>query len=44
LVYAEIYALKGFTLSESLCMYHYHLQCILGAHMQVWVSTKGGMR
>lgn len=44
LVYAEIYALKGFTLSESLCMYHYHLQCTLGAHMQVWVSTKGGMR
>ena len=42
MVYAEIYALKGFSLSETLCMYHYHLQRALGAHVQVWVSTKGG--
>ena len=42
MVYAEIYALKGFSLSETLSMYHYHLQRALGAHVQVWVSTKGG--
>ena len=42
MVYAEIYALTGFSLSETLSMYHYHLQRALGAHMQVWVSTKGG--
>ena len=44
MVYAEIYAMKDFALSESLCMYHYHLQRSLGAHVQVWVATKGGMR
>ena len=44
MVYAEIYALKGFSLSETLSMYHYHLQRALGAHVQVWVSTKGGLR
>ena len=42
MVYAEIYALKGFSISETLSMYHYHLQRALGAHVQVWVSTKGG--
>lgn len=42
MVYAEIYALTGFSLSETLSMYHYHLQRALGAHVQVWVSTKGG--
>ena len=44
MVYAEIYALKGFSLSETLSMYHYHLQRALGTHVQVWVSTKGGLR
>ena len=41
---AQIYGLELFNASESMAFYHYHLQRALGAHVQVWVSTKGGQR
>ena len=42
MLYAELYALETFSTSESIGMYHYHLQRALGPAAQVWLATKGG--
>lgn len=41
-VCAQLYALRGFSPSECISMYHYYLQHSLGSKAQVWLSTKGG--
>ena len=42
MLYAELYALETFSTSESIGMYHYHLQRALGPAAQVWLASKGG--
>ena len=42
MLYAELYALESFSTSESIGMYHYHLQRALGPAAQVWLASKGG--
>ena len=42
MLYAELYALETFSTSESIGMYHYHLQRALGPAAQIWLASKGG--
>ena len=39
---AYLNTLRGFSPSECLSFYHYHLNRSLGQQAQVWITTKGG--
>lgn len=41
---AYLSTLQGFSPSECLSFYHYHLDRSLGHQAQVWITTKGGQR